>query len=88
MNIAIIKKSVFAALAVVVVATGSVSATTNQAEAGYRSWGGGHGHYSGHRHGYRRHGYGHGYRRSCWTERRWRTNYDGYSYRVKVRVCR
>lgn len=94
MNIVTLKKSAIAALTVVVVATGSLSATTAPAAAGGKHFGaglvgglalgliaGGHrrGHYDDRYYG-RRH-------RDCWTERQWRRNQWGESYRVRVRVC-
>jgi len=97
MNIVAIKKSAIAALTVAVVVTGSLSATTAPAAAGGKHFGagfgaglaigligGGYGRHQGHRRYYDDRYSSH---RRCWTERRWRTNRYGESYRVRVEIC-
>jgi len=95
MNIAIIRKSAIAAIAVAVVATGTLAGATSQAEAGNKFWKGaaigfGAAFIANSIHNHNRHHSSHHsthYTDDCWyeTEKRW----DDYGdhYFVKVKYC-
>lgn len=77
----ILKKTLLAGFAVATIATAGTAVTTSQAEAGYRH----HGHYN-HHYGYKRH-YRYNNYYNCYYKKVWRTDYYGYSYLKRIKVC-
>ena len=80
-----LKKTLFAGLAMATLATAGASITTSQAEAG--GWRHGHNNHYGHYN----YGYNHYYRPrhyGCFYKKVWRSDYYGYGYWKKIRICR
>ena len=79
----IVKKTLMAGMAVAAVTGASATIGATEAEAHYR--------YYGHHHHYKKHYYKrHYYKRhyvKCYWKKVWRTDYYGYRYLKKIKVC-
>ena len=78
----ILKKTMMAGLAVATLTGAGATMGVSEAEAGYRY----HGHYKHYNYGYKRTYYKRHYVK-CFYKKVWRTDYYGYRYLKKIKVC-